>query len=108
MMLHSEGKTSEFIEKANMLFNRHFVNIRNRYGKLLHPWQKDKGNYVAPGTHNPPSGPAMAYNNVESLFIVTLMIIYQGRVTRDSVVKEVFVEEQGAERGALVQEGPAA
>ena len=50
----------------------------------------------------------MAYNNVESLFIVTLMIIYQGRVTRDSVVKEVFVEEQGAERGALVQEGPAA
>ena len=30
-LLLSEGKTAEFIEKANMLFNRHFVNIRNRF-----------------------------------------------------------------------------
>uniref|UniRef100_A0A0K2UFK2 General transcription factor 3C polypeptide 3 n=1 Tax=Lepeophtheirus salmonis TaxID=72036 RepID=A0A0K2UFK2_LEPSM len=29
-LLFSEGQTEEFIDKAKMLFNRHFINIRNR------------------------------------------------------------------------------
>ena len=38
----------------------------------------------------------------------SLQFPLQRRVARDSVVEEVLVEEQGAERGAPLQEGPAA